>query len=232
MLVHSANYRVFAATLLLVTAMTATPMDGKNRVPIRYAVVGDSYSIGEGASETESWPALLARHLTKSGRPLEIVSNPSRTGWTTQDAIEKELPLFRAAQPDFATLMIGVNDWVKGVEPAVFRQRMTHLMDEMLAVLPNDKRLLVVNIPDFSGTPDGPTYARGRDISAGLRSFNQIIAEEAQRQGLIVVDIFPLSQKMGSDPSLVAADGLHPSAKAYAQWEELILPAVEKLLRP
>ncbi|HEY2801462.1 MAG TPA: SGNH/GDSL hydrolase family protein [Chthoniobacterales bacterium] len=200
--------------------------------PLRYAVIGDSYSCGEGATLEESWPVLLARRLTKSGIPVEVISNPSRTGWTTQDAIEQELPLFRAARPGFGTLMLGANDWVQGVEAEVFSARMAHLMDEMLRVLPNDKRLLVINIPDFSVAPDGPTYARGRDIRTGLARFNRIIDEEAKKRGLPVVDIFPLSQEVSSDISLVAADGLHPSAKAYAQWEELIFPEACDLLQP
>ena len=195
-------------------------MDGERRKAIRYAVIGDSYSIGEGATEAESWPALLARHLD-----LELVANPSHTGWTTADAMEKELPIFRSARVDFATLMIGVNDWVKGVEPQVFRERLGKLMDEMLAMLPNEKRLLVINIPDFSVTPKGAEYARGRDISAGLTGFNRIIAEEAGRRNLTMVDIFPHSQEMRGRPELIAADGLHPSAKAYAEWEAVIYPA-------
>jgi lysophospholipase L1-like esterase len=197
---------------------------------IRYAVVGDSYSIGEGASESESWPALLARHLTESGPLVELVSNPSRTGWTTKDAIENELPVFRSARPDFATLMIGVNDWVQDIEPHVFRQRFTYLVDEMRSVLPNEKLLLIVNIPDFSVTPNGPVYARGRDISAGLAGFNQIIGEEAQLRELAVVDIFPSSQQMCDRPELVAVDGLHPSAAAYAEWEKLIFPFARRVI--
>jgi lysophospholipase L1-like esterase len=218
---------IFAAA-----GLTAESMEGSatGNGSIRYAVVGDSYSIGEGATENESWPTLLTRHLTKSGRGVALVSNPSRTGWTTKDAIENELPLFRAARPDFATLMIGVNDWVQNVEPHVFRRRLTHLMDEMQKVLPDKKRLLVVNIPDFSVTPNGPVYAQGRDISAGLAAFNRIIAEEAQRRGLVVVDIFPISKQMRDRPELVAADGLHPSAQAYAQWEALIFPAAQRLI--
>ena len=207
--------------------MKAEPL--KER-PIRYAVVGDSYSIGEGASEAESWPALLARHLAESGRMVALVSNPAHTGWTTQDAIEQELPLFRAAKPEFGTLMIGVNDWVQGVDGATFRQRIAHLLDEMLKVLPNERRLLVVNIPDFSVTPNGPNYARGRDISAGLASFNQIIAEEAANRTVRVVDIFFCSQEMRGHPELIAADGLHPSAKTYAMWEAVIFPAAMQLL--
>jgi lysophospholipase L1-like esterase len=45
-----------------------------------------------------------------------------------------------------------------------------------------------------------------------------------------VVDVFPASKKMGDDPSLVARDGLHPSAKAYAEWEKIIFPVVFELL--
>ncbi len=222
---------IFDARILLAAAamtMSAIPMEAGET--IRYAVVGDSYSIGEGATEKQSWPVLLARHLTTSGLPVQLVSNPSRTGWTTQDAIEHELPLFRAARPDFATLMLGVNDWVQGVDAATFRSRFGYLLDEMRKILPNDTRLLVVNIPDFSVTPVGPNYARGREISAGLAGFNRIIGEEAKRRGLPVVDIFPLSQQMRGRPGLIAPDGLHPSAKTYAQWEELIFRAAANLL--
>jgi lysophospholipase L1-like esterase len=36
---------------------------------------------------------------------------------------------------------------------------------------------------------------------------------------------------MGGDASLVATDGLHPSAKAYADWEKVIFPVALELLR-
>jgi lysophospholipase L1-like esterase len=48
----------------------------RSNTPIRYAVVGDSYSIGEGASPNESWPALLARHVNEQGVDIELVANP------------------------------------------------------------------------------------------------------------------------------------------------------------
>jgi len=44
------------------------------------------------------------------------------------------------------------------------------------------------------------------------------------------VDVFSISKQMGDDPSLVAADGLHPSAKEYAAWEKVIFPAALDLL--
>ena len=212
---------------LCLTIAMAQPKTEK----IRYAVIGDSYSCGEGASPKESWPTLLAQHLKVSGVDVDLVSNPSVTGWTTKDAIDRELPKFVAANPTFATLLIGVNDWVQGVDETTFRNRCSYLLDQMLAVLPNKKRLLVITIPDFGVTPTGPKYSRGRNIHEGIMQFNQIVTEEARKRGLEVVDIFPLSKKMGQDKSLVAKDGLHPSAKAYAEWEKIIFPAALELLK-
>ena len=197
---------------------------------IRYGVVGDSYSCGEGAKPSESWPSLLTQNLKAQGWDVELVSNPSVTGWTTKDAIDKELPKFVNSNPNFASLLIGVNDWVQGVDELSFRNRLSYLLDSMLAVLPNKKQLLVVTIPDFGVTPTGHKYARGRNIHEGIASFNKIVSEEAHKRGLQVVDIFPLSKKMGEDKTLVAKDGLHPSARAYAEWEKIIFPSALELL--
>jgi len=197
---------------------------------IRYAAISDSYSIGEGASENESWPAQLAQHLTDGGVKVALVANPSRTGWTTQQAIDAELPVWQAARPEFASVQIGVNDWVQGIDAKTFRQRLSMLLDAMQKTLPDTNRLLLVTIPDFSVTPTGASYSGGRDIRSGLIEFNEIIKQEAAARGLPVVDVFSLSQKMKDDPTLIAPDGLHPSAKEYAAWEELIYPVVKSML--
>jgi lysophospholipase L1-like esterase len=220
--------RFIAPFLLLPFIAMAQPKMEKER--IRYAVIGDSYSSGEGATPKESWPALLTQQLNAAGLHVDLVSNPSVTGWTTKDAIDRELPKFVNSNPNFATLLIGVNDWVQGVDETTFRNRFGYLLDQMLAVLANKKWLLVVTIPDFGVTPTGPKYSHGRNIHEGIIHFNQIVTEEARKRGLSVVDIFPLSKKMGQDKSLVAKDGLHPSAKAYAEWEKNIFPAALELL--
>jgi lysophospholipase L1-like esterase len=45
-----------------------------------------------------------------------------------------------------------------------------------------------------------------------------------------VVDIYPISLRAATDPTLVAGDGLHPSGAQYALWVERIGPALEALL--
>jgi len=65
-------------TLVLLLAILLMPMvsaqDKIDKKKVRYAAIGDSYSIGEGASPNESWSALLTRHLNKKGIHVDILS--------------------------------------------------------------------------------------------------------------------------------------------------------------
>ncbi len=199
--------------------------------PVRYVAVGDSYTMGEGADLKGSWPVILTLHLQRQGVPIQLKKILARTGWATSEAIVYALPGFQELKPNFATLMIGVNDWVRGVSPEEFRKRLAILIDQMLKSLPDKKNLVVVTIPNFSVTPSAKQYARGRDIAAGLSAFNAIIKSEAALRHLEVVDIFPVSQEMQNDSTLVAEDGLHPSAREYALWEQWIFPAAYGILK-
>jgi len=219
------------SVLILLSSHISMAQTDLNPEVIRYVAIGDSYSIGEGASPSESWPALLTQRLKEKGVRIELAANPSVTGWTTQQAIDRELPVYFKNKPNFATLLIGVNDWVQDVDQKTFRKRLSFLLDQMLSILPSNNRLLVVTIPDFGVTPAGSKYSRGRNISEGIASFNRIICEESKSRGVRVVDICPASKKMGADKSLIAADGLHPSAKEYAEWENIIFPAALELLK-
>lgn len=221
---------IVASILLLVTFAcsfnsTTNKMNGK----IRYVALGDSYTICEGASWEESWPVILTDKLNKAGVLTELIANPSRTGWTTQDLIDNELPIFDSSAPTFATLLIGVNDWVQGVDGYQFHKNLNLIIDHVQKKVGN--KLVLITIPDFGVTPEGPKYSKDRNISEGLSEFNKIIMSEAEKRNLKCVDIFPISQKMKDQPDLVSADNLHPSAREYAIWENLIYPVVYGVLR-
>jgi acyl-CoA thioesterase-1 len=195
-----------------------------------YLPLGDSYTIGTGAKESEAWPVLLAQHLKASKVDCTLLENPARNGFTTQDLINEELPLVKKLNPNFVTLLIGVNDWVRGVPVRTYSANLEFILTEIQKTVSN-KRIILVTIPDFGVTPQGKNYGHGRNIGEGIAEFNNIIQKEAKRRNLALVDIFEISRKMADDNSLVAKDGLHPSAKEYAIWESMILPEALKLLK-
>lgn len=198
---------------------------------LKYIAFGDSYTICTGTNtEAEHWPNILTKHLNEAGITTELTFNPSRNGYSSQNLINNELPLLKTNSIDFATLLIGVNDWVRQTDKETYRRNLVFIIDEIQQKLSNKKHLLLVTIPDFGVTPQGAGYGNGRDISKGISEFNDIIKSEAKKRGLTCVDVFTVSQLMKGNKELVAPDGLHPSAKEYTVWESLIFPAAKKLL--
>ncbi len=198
---------------------------------INYLPLGDSYTICTGANQTESWPYLLTQHLKEQNINIKLLDNPARNGYSTQNLIDYELPLLKKLKPNFVTLLIGVNDWVRKVPKETFKTNFSKIVTEIQANLENKSNLIIITIPDFGVTPQGKNYGDGRNISKGIAELNEVIKAEALLKKITVVDIFELTQNMGKDGSLVAKDGLHPSAKEYALWEKLILEKARTVLK-
>ncbi len=219
--------------LLIVTTSLLMIFTQKHQEPkkaLKYIAFGDSYTICTGTNtEAEHWPNILAKHLNEAGITTELTFNPSRNGYSSQNLINNELPLLKTNSIDFATLLIGVNDWVRQTDKETYQKNLVFIIGEIQKKLSNKKHLVLITIPDFGVTPQGAQYGSGRDISKGIQEFNSIIKSEATKRGLTCVDIFTVSQLMKGSKDLVAADGLHPSAKEYAIWESIILPEVKKM---
>jgi lysophospholipase L1-like esterase len=199
---------------------------------LKYIALGDSYTICTGTdSSAEHWPDILSKHLTEAGIATELVANPSKNGFSTQNLIDYELPVLEKESPDLVTVLIGVNDWVREVDADTYKKNLICILDAVQKKLSNKDHLVLITIPDFGVTPQGALYSNGRDISRGIAAFNEIIKAEAKKRNLKCVDIYPLSKQMKDSKDLVAEDGLHPSAKEYALWEKMILPEVMNLLK-
>ena len=201
--------------LLLLTSCTAMP----EQQDFRYLALGDSYTIGEAVPETERFPVQLAREL---GIPEPAII--AKTGWTT-DELSAQLDTVRLAGPfDLVTLLIGVNNQYRGRSADEYRAEFAALLQRAIGFAGGDaKKVVVVSIPDWGVTP----FAEGRDrakIAREIDQFNAINREEAARAGAKWVDITPISR--GSDPALVASDGLHPSGKQYTEWVREIRKAL------
>jgi lysophospholipase L1-like esterase len=151
-------------------------------------------------------------------------------GFTSRDLIEVELPQLDRLEPDFATVLIGVNDVVQGVPEPTYRENVSLILETLLRRLPPD-RIVVVTTPDYTVSPRGSDYGNPAQQAAAIRLFNGAITEIAVGRRIAVVDIHDLSLQAGTDRSLVAEDGLHPSATQYGRWVDRIAPIVEGLIR-
>jgi lysophospholipase L1-like esterase len=196
---------------------------------VRYVALGDSYTIGTSVTTDERWPNGLVAALGGDAGPLELVANLGVNGYTTADLIRDEMAALEDLRPEFATLLIGVNDVVQGVAPATYEANVVAILDGLLARLPAD-RVVAVAIPDYTVTPAGADYGDPRRQHDAIVAANATVARLTAERGIAFVDTFDLSLRAATDPTLVADDGLHPSGAQYALWVERILPVVEALL--
>ena len=172
-------------------------------------------------------PRLRARGFDVS--PPTVIA---QTGWRSDVLLAAITDEAAGPTPNLVTVLIGVNDQYQGRDVGGFRQNFRRVLDraEGLAADGRDD-LVVVTIPDYSVTP----FVAGRDtgrIRRELADFNAAVAEEAAARGLPVVNITPGSRGAGAAPEvLLASDGLHPSARQYAQWVAQIAPVAAGVVR-
>lgn len=201
--------------------------------PLRYVALGDSYTIGTAVSRPdESWPdQLVQRCRTASGQPLlELVANLGVNGFTSRDVIEHELPRVPALRPEFASILVGVNDVVQAVPIGTYEANAATILDALLEHLP-PRRILAVSTPDYTVTPQGAGYGDPVERSHGIRLVNDVFARMAAEREIAMVDVHDLSLRAAADRSLVAGDGLHPSGAQYRLWVDRCAPTVIDLLR-
>lgn len=219
-------------TLILCLLIASITTIAQNKEVVKFMPLGDSYTICEGINTSFCWPNTLTKNLSEKKIDIMLLTNPSKSGYTSQDLIDNELPILAESDANFVTILIGVNDWVKNINEGVFASNLTYIVETVIEKVGSSNRILLITIPDFSATPEGEKFANGRDISKGIARFNEIIKETADYYGVNVVDIYPTTKNMKGNPELIAKDGLHPSEKEYAIWQELIATKAIELLDP
>lgn len=197
---------------------------------LTFLSLGDSYTIGESVEESGRWPVQLAASLRRRGIAIADPLMIARTGWTTDElnnAIDERNP---RGPFSLVSLLIGVNNQYRGRTADAYRPEFKALLQRAIEFAGGDSsRVIVVSIPDWGVMP----FAEGRDrrrIAQEIDQFNAVNWEESVRAGVQYVDITPISREAARMPELVAADGLHPSARQYTFWVELIEPKALKAL--
>src|SRR3954466_13968549 len=94
-----------------------------------YLALGDSYTIGEQAGITQSFPYQTVQLLRKAGLNFQAPEIIATTGWTTGElkmAIDENL---LKTTYDFVSLLIGVNNQYQGKDPDEFRQHFRYILE-------------------------------------------------------------------------------------------------------
>lgn len=192
--------------------------------------LGDSYSVGEGVATDQTWPAQLISKLRAEGRLMDDAKVVATTGWSTDELLEAiEQSAFNPPY-SLVSLLIGVNNQYRGRSLENYAEEFSRLL-EIAVELAGSKsgQVIVVSIPDWGVTPFARENGVDADaVAAGIDRFNACAQQLASQRGVHWLDITDISRGVGR--SLLADDGLHPSADQYALWMERILPLARQRL--
>lgn len=192
------------------------------RRTLKYLALGDSYTIGTGASDAaHAWPSIIAARL---GAQL---TNPAVNGYTTLDLIRDELPYVQRIEPDIVSVLIGVNDLVQGRSADEYRRSLTTIYDAV-----SGRPVVAVSIPTWSYVPAAADFGGGDRVDRLTRVFNEVARDQAEGRGYAWVDLAEASTSGIGSMGWIASDGLHPGDVQYAAWAEAIWPAFERAITP
>ncbi len=197
---------------------------------ISYAALGDSYTIGAGSSSPAlSWPSIIAERLKhQTGQEVKL-TNPAVNGFTTLDLITRELPLVIELRPDLVTILIGVNDLVRGRTPSDYRVSLARIYDKVGAQMQPDGRAFAISIPNWSVVPAAREFGDPGQIRDLTDTYNDVAREEATARRFGWIDITTASISGLGTAGWISSDGLHPGDRQYAAWAEVIWHSVRNV---
>ena len=189
---------------------------------IRYLALGDSYTIGTGASnDAHNFPSILAGLLSEATRKQVALANPAVNGYTTLDLIAKELN-YLDGKPDVVTVLIGVNDLVQNRSVEEYRASLRQIYERIGGLGLPAGRVAAISIPNWSVVPAAAQYGEAQLIKAVTNDYNTAAKEEALDRGFVWVDITGVSTYRLGAPGWIAGDQLHPGDVQYEAWAEVI----------
>lgn len=200
---------------------------------LEYLALGDSYTKGESVCGICNYPTKLSQGLFRvSGRNINqrIVA---QTGWTTSDLLYAISQSNLHSHYHLVTLLIGVNNQYIGEDFSVYETEFNELLDKaVLFANGNSTRVVVISIPDYAYTSYGASLSeqKRQTISTEIDAYNLYAQQQAAERNITFLNITDITRNGLSQPDLVASDGLHPSALAYQQFVERLLPIVREKL--
>ncbi|MFA5048205.1 MAG: SGNH/GDSL hydrolase family protein [Patescibacteria group bacterium] len=184
-----------------------------------FVALGDSLTAGVGATiDTQSWPYLVADRLADQYGKVRLV-NLGQPGVKSADLLSWQLPSAIAFKPDYATLLIGVNDIHNHVSVDDFIKNVSLIIDELQTK--TRAKVLLINIP-YIGSPRLVLPPYDFYFQSRTKEFNQVLAKLCQDKKITCLDLYHPSLKESASPDFYSADLFHPSSAGYLSWSKII----------
>jgi lysophospholipase L1-like esterase len=218
----------FVSGLLVLLIFT---FEHRNKMSYSLLSLGDSYTVGESISPNQNFPNQTVQLLSQSGHDFKTPEIIAKTGWTTDELQSAINDQNLKTNYDFVTLLIGVNNQYRGKSVEGYKPEFESLLRQAIE-LANGKadHVIVLSIPDWSVTP----FATHRDrdkIATEIDEYNKANKKVASAWQVHYIDITQSTREAEYDTTLVASDGLHPSAREYAKWSEKIYLVIHQHLQ-
>jgi acyl-CoA thioesterase-1 len=200
---------VLKHSLLLVILLASNAHAGKQTI----LILGDSISAAYGMSVEQGWVALFKGQIAAQYPYVELV-NASISGETTGGGLRRLPQLLAAHKPQLVVVELGANDGLRGFPVKTLRDNLRNITN--LAIDAGAQVILVqMEIP--------PNYG-----SKYTLAFHDSFALVAKDTGSVLSPF--LLDGVAGNPTLVQADGIHPTAAAQPRMLENIVPSILSLL--
>jgi acyl-CoA thioesterase-1 len=198
--------------LLALAASLALPTRAALAAPVKLLAYGDSLIHGYGLGPAEVFPAQLERALRQAGREVTVI-NGGNSGDTTAAGLAR-VDWTLAERPDAVLLLLGANDFLRGIDPKETAANLRALL----------RRFQAEGLPVLLAGMLAPRNL-GADYAAEFDAIYPALAAEFDAL------LYPFFlEGVALDPALNQPDGIHPNAAGVAVIVGRILPAVEALL--
>jgi lysophospholipase L1-like esterase len=175
-----------------------------------FVALGDSITVGMGDPAPEGggwrgWAALLAASL-----PQPVMHNLATLGALAADVERLQLPAATALKPDVASVVVGINDTLRGnFDPQRTGAAMARTVEGLRAA---GAQVLTMRLPD-PGKMFGLPKSLAKPLARRMRAVNAAVDEIALRYDTVHLDA-------ARDPAIYerrywSVDRLHPNERGH-----------------
>ena len=185
----------------------------------KYVALGDSLSAGVGANSfDQTFPYLLAEKLAQENN-ISLV-NLGVPGAKTKDVISSQISQAITLNPDYLTLLIGIND-IHGLIPVKkFQANFTEIINRLMTE--TKAKITVINIP-YLGSSHLILPPYNFYFDQQTKKYNEIIQKITEQKSICYIDLYNQTKTtFAQNKKLYSSDLFHPSAEGYRLWADII----------